>query len=282
MPMIPVLNPPRKRRRAARKKKRGMQVARKKRRKKRPARRKARKAAPKKAAPPKRKRRRGRRRKARKIGQGLGEGVHRPVIRVKSGRLYRGAAKKKSRSRSRMRPHQTFVNPYLGEIMTIGNPRRRSRRRSYRNPAALSIRGVTGAVKGIASVSFAQEAAFAAVGFLGTKAIMTQLPAVLVDQPWKQIASQVGVVAGMSVVASKFVSRKAGRLIALGGGMGIALDLYAQFVLPLLGDMGGGASSGTSTYYGTDDDSGVADAGMGAYYGTDDDSGVASSLADTF
>lgn len=298
MPLIPVLNPQPKPRRTGGKLKRSNMARKSKKRRARPA-----------------KRRRVARRKAKRK---MGSGHHRPSVTVRKGKLYRGKSKLGA-SRSRIPPHARFANPLAGELLVMGNPhRRRKRRKKYRrkrrkNPCdapykkmtysnqprapykkmtyknrprrrALTFRGAPGRIlsqaQQIATVGFMQDAASAAVGFVLPDMAVRMLPPIWRDQPWKVYASKLGAVATITVIGNMW-NRKVGRMIALGGGMSLALDLWTDFVAPLVsgvlpGAPGAPTMEGTEYYYGTSEDTGV-----GHYWGTGDDSGVASSLADT-
>ena len=284
MPMLPVINPQRKSRRKRRVRRTGGsrgKMARKKR--KRPARKAKRRRVARrkvKAAPKPKRRRRAVRRKRK-----LSRGKHRPVVTVRKGRLYRGSSKRGAK-RSRIPKKARFANPLAGELAMIGNPRRKRRRKSSRrrrrNPArALALRGtprrLMSQAREIVSVGFAQDAAAAAVGFVLPDMVVRVLPPVLRDSQLKVYASKVGAVAALAV-AGNMVSKRIGRMIALGGGISLALDIWTDFAAPI---MGGVVPAGASAYYGTAEDSGVS-GGMDHYYGTADDSGVASSLADTY
>lgn len=258
-----------------------------------PKKRKKRRSAPARKRKPRKTRKPARRksRRAKKAKRRMTSGVHRPVISSRGGRVYRGSGTKLGASRSRIPAKARFANhPLAGELIIMGNPHKKRRkkrksRRRYRNPArAMALpRKWTGAVREIVNVQFAQDAVAATVGFTLPDMVVRAFPVALRDQPWKVYASKVGAVAGLAVAGGMW-SRRVGKMIALGGGISLALDLYTDYVAPML--IGGGAPDaapeGTETYYGTDDDQGVD-----TYYGTDDDmgyadDGMAESYADTY
>lgn len=204
----------------------------------------------------------------------LSLGRHRPVVIRKKSGLYRP-------DRSSLRPHATFKNPFLGGLAMIGNPRRRKARKArrtrrsshravsiFRNPLGSSLAAVTSAPRQMISKDFLTEAASVAVGFVLPNIVMTNLPANLRDQRWKGYASKVAVVAVLAG-ASGMVSKRVSKAILLGGGVSILLDLYTDFVAPMIHGVGGApAPSGTAAFFGEGNDP-----GMGAFYGTEGDPG---------
>jgi hypothetical protein len=204
----------------------------------------------------------------------LSLGRHRPVVIRKRAGLYRP-------KRSTLRPHATFKNPFLGGLAMIGNPRRRkarkgrkSHRRSrrsvsiFRNPIGGSLSAITSAPKQMISKDFLTEAASVSVGFVLPNIVMTYLPANLRDARWKGYASKVAVVAVLAG-ASGMVSKRVSKAILLGGGVSLLLDLYADFVAPMLHGGGAPAPGGTAAFFGEE-----GDPGMGAFFGNDNDPGA--------
>ena len=209
----------------------------------------------------------------------LGLGRHRPVVIRKRTGLYRP-------KRSTLKPHAAFKNPFLGQLAVIGgNPmskrksrkgrksRRRSSRRSvsiFRNPLGSSLSGITSAPRQMISKDYLMEAAAVAVGFVMPNVLMVKLPDTMRDAQWKGYASKVLVVAVLAG-GSSAVSKRVGKAILLGGGVSILLDLYTDFVAPMVMGMGAESpapASGTSAYFGEGGDPGV-----GAYYGEGGDPG---------
>lgn len=156
----------------------------------------------------------------------------------------------------------------------MGNPRRRrkshrkarrSSRRSvsiFRNPLGASLSGITSAPRQMISKDFLTEASAVAVGFVLPNLVMTNLPPAMRNSRLKGYASKVAVVAVLAG-ASSMVSKRVSKAILLGGGVSILLDLYADFVAPMIqGVMTPSAPTGTAAFYGE-----AGDPGMGAYYG---------------
>lgn len=217
--------------------------------------------------------RRAKRKNRRKVRSLLSKGKTRPAVRRRKAR----------RAKSVSHVHK---NPFLGELAMIGNPRRkrrkssrkarRSSRRSrgmrlFANPGGKLISGILAGPKEMATMGFAQDAASVAVGFVLPNMVMARLPANLRDTRVKVYASKVAVVAGISAVSS-VVSKRAAKMILLGGGVSLALDLWVDFLAPMMGQ--GAPAAGTGVYYG-DSDSGMS--GVGVYYGDS-----ASSLSESF
>lgn len=202
------------------------------------------------------------------------DGVHRPVVIVRKHKLYRP-------KRSTIGAHATFKNPFLGELAMIGNPRKRrkarktshrrsSRRRSrglFANPGGKALTSILAAPREMATMDFAKDAASVAAGFVLPNMLVARLPANLRDSRMKVYGSKVAVIAGLSAAAS-MVSKRASKMILLGGGVSLLLDAWVDFLAPALGQ-GGGAPS-TAAYYGDE-------GGTGVYYGDG-----AGSLAESF
>jgi hypothetical protein len=158
----------------------------------------------------------------------------------------------------------------------IGNPRRkrrksrkshrRSSRRTHSNPGGRAMTAITSPIKEMATMDFAKDAASVAAGFILPNMVVARLPAVMRDSRLKVYGSKALVVAGLSA-ASSMVSKRAAKMVLLGGGVSILLDLWVDWVAPMVG--GASAPAGTGVYYGDDN--------MGVYYGD----GVGS-LAESF
>lgn len=218
------------------------------------------------------------RRKSRRSSLLAREGVHRPVVVVRKRKLYRP-------KRSTVPAHATFKNPFLGELAMIGNPRkrrksrkshRRSSRRSrgmrlFSNPGGKALSSILSGPREMATMDFAKDAASVAAGFVLPNMIVAKLPANLRDSRMKVYGSKVAVIAGLSAAAS-MVSKRASKMILLGGGVSLLLDVWVDWVAPALGQGGGAAPApGTGVYYGEEP-------GVGVYYGLDG----APSLAESF
>lgn len=220
------------------------------------------------------------RRKSRRASSILSkEGKHRPVVIVRKRRLVRP-------KRSTIPSLATFKNPFLGELAMIGNPRkrrkshkkshRRSSRRShgmtlFSNPGGKALSAVLAAPREMATAEFAKDAASVAAGFVLPNMIVAKLPANLRDSRVKVYGSKVAVIAGLSAAAS-IVSKRAAKMVLLGGGVSLLLDAWVDWIAPALGQGGPAAPAGTGVYYGDND-------GVGVYYGTDGVGSLAESFA---
>lgn len=164
----------------------------------------------------------------------------------------------------------------------MGNPRRRkshrkSHRRTrrssrsmsiFRNPLGASLSGITAAPRQMISKDFLMEAASVAVGFVLPNIVMTNLPASLRDSRLKGYAAKVAVVAVLAG-ASGMVSKRVSKAILLGGGVSLLLDLYTDFVAPMIHGVVAPAPAATAAFYGN-----PGDPGMSAFYGNPGDPGV--------
>jgi len=137
---------------------------------------------------------------------------------------------------------------------------RRHHRRHFLNPGGL--KGLLAAPKQMVSGSFVIEAVSVAAGFVLPGMALAYVPANFRGpQKWKYYMSKVGVIAATSFVAG-YVSKKARRLVLLGGGVSILLDIWTDFVSM----RGAAAPAGTRAFYGNPGMPGVS--GVDAYYGT--------------
>jgi len=206
------------------------------------------------------------------------DGKHRPVVIVRKRKLVRPR-------RSTIPAHATFVNPFLGELAMIGNPRRRRKSRKssrkssrrarrsrglFTNPGGKAMTAILAAPREMATMEFAKDAVGVAAGFVMPNMFVARLPANFRDSRVKVYASKVAVIAGLSAAAS-VVSKRAAKMVLLGGGVSLLLDVWVDWIAPALGQ--GGGAPGTGVYYGDSSNDGV-----GVYYGLD---GV-DSLAETF
>lgn len=154
--------------------------------------------------------------------------------RNKKGQFVKGG---KSHRRGKSKGHSLMSNA----------PRRRSprknayfnppkRHRSYRrNPALFSGGGILG-------VNL-KDIAFAGAGFIAPPAIegflKGMLPASLTGNTFGKYAVKGGIVAGLSLLGGKFISREAGKFIALGGALYLVSNLVVEFVPQLTSGMQG-------------------------------------------
>ena len=221
------------------------------------------------------------RRKVRRVSSILAkEGRHRPVVIVRKRKLVRPR-------RSSIPARATFKNPFLGELAMIGNPRKRRKSRSkshrrsgrrrsrgmalFANPGGKALSSILAGPREMATMDFAKDAASVAAGFVLPNMIVAKLPANLRDSRMKVYGSKIAVVAGLSAAAS-VVSKRAAKMVLLGGGVSLLLDAWVDWIAPALGQGGAApAPGGTGVYYGDEP-------GVGVYYGLDG----ASSLAETF
>lgn len=229
------------------------------------------------------KKRRGRRRKAIK---NFKRKAHRKVRRRKV-RALKNVARKKARrvrrrrSVSRKRVHKNVhrkrrktrrskvnFNPFGSELITLGNPGRRKRRKHHmarsrkrhRRRHALtnpfSPTALLSQPKQMFTKEFATEAVSTAAGFIAPGMLMGYLPVSFRDTKVKFYASKVLVIAATATAAG-MVSKKASRFVLIGGGVSLLLDLWTEWQARSRP----AAPAGTSAYYGDDN--------MGAYYGDD-------------
>jgi len=207
-------------------------------------------------------------------------GKHRPVVIVKKGRLHRPR-------RSTIKPHMTFANPFLGEL-AIMNPRkhrkhavkhhRRTHRRGlmFRNPG---FAAVLAGPKEMIRLDFIKEAASIAAGFILPNMVIVRLPANWRNATWKVYTCKVVTVAALSAGAA-VISKRLSRLVLIGGGVSLLMDLYADFLAPRIAGLTAGAAAPVAPtagmYYGEE-------GGVGTYYGEAGGmSDSAGSLAEAF
>lgn len=145
-----------------------------------------------------------------------------------------GNPRRKHHKRRHHRRHLAR-NPVLNPRRHRRHHRRHSRGmigRLLGNPGGM-VGTITSPVKELASVDTLMDAGIAAVGFVVPNMVVTRLPAAFRDSTVKAYASKVGAVVAVSAVGG-LVSKKAGKLLLLGGAVGLVLDLYTDFVAPHL------------------------------------------------
>ncbi len=151
------------------------------------------------------------------------------------------------RNRTARRRRRSYASPVRRRRRTYRrnayfmNPRRRRSRRSYRrNPAFISSGGLMG-------IRFT-DIAYAGLGFVAPPAIngfiSGMLPAALTGNPLGRYAVKGGIVFGLSWAGSKFISREAGKYIAIGGITYIVANLIIDFVPQLFSGFSGYMSPG--------------------------------------
>ncbi len=148
-----------------------------------------------------------------------------------------------------------MLNPHKKKTKKKKGKKNPCSKRGYRNPNG-AARALWRVPQRMATQEFIQDAASAAVGFTLPNVLVAWVPPQWRQAQWQVYAVKVGAVAVLSYAGS-MVNRRVGRMVALGGGMLIALDLWADFVAPMAGGFAP-PPEGTEHYWGTDDDSGVA------------------------
>lgn len=184
----------------------------------------------------------------------------------------RHAVAKVVRRHSRRHRRPRLFNPFGSELMMIGNPLARSGRKKRRNKMARKHRrshrrlmnpfsptALLSKPKEMFSKDFATEAVSVAAGFMAPNIVMGYLPVSLRDSKTKFYVSKVVVIAGLSTAAG-FVSKRASRLVLIGGGVSLLLDLWAEFKARTAPAVPTNATPNVGAWYG---DNG----GVGAWYG---------------
>ena len=167
--------------------------------------------------------------------------------------------RKKIHVRKRRASRRRHVrNPFLSELMLIGNPRKHHRRKSMAkrrhhrrrhsylaNP--VSLKGITSTAKGIVSKENTMAAVGVAAGFVVTNLVMAKIPATWKSSHLKAYASKIACITAVTI-ASGFVSKRVQKFVLLGGTASIILDIYTDFVAPMISGIG--APAATSMYMG--------------------------------
>lgn len=121
--------------------------------------------------------------------------------------------------------------------------RRRSHRRSLMNP--LSPSALLSGPKEMVTKEFAVEAVSVAAGFVLPGVVMSYLPPTLRDTKIKFYGTKLVSIAVLSAAAG-MVSKKASRMVLLGGGVSLLLDLWTDF----RASSTPAPAAGTKAYYG--------------------------------
>ena len=167
------------------------------------------------------------------------------------------------------RHHQ--ANPFMSELMTIVNPRHKrkkymaKKRRHHRRTSYLSnpVGGVMNTAKGIVSKENLEAAAGAAVGFVVSTYVMTNLvPVSFKSTHLTAYASKAGVII-LTTVAASFVSKRVAKFVLLGGTVSIIMDLYTDYVAPMIS----GTVATTAKPAGTSMFMGAGKPGVGTFFG---------------
>jgi hypothetical protein len=189
-------------------------------------------------------------------------------------RRHRRASRKASARRRSRLPHKNPIG--IGEILTMSNPKRRRsrhkrshrrhhhRRRSltlFRNPGGAVVSAVTSGPREVLKGEFIKDALAVSAGFMIPNQVLMRLPASMINSPVKAYLSKAGLIVVGAAIAGKVGGPKARRGVLLGGALGLAVDLWTDYVSPMI-DKAGSASkpAGTAMYYGEDRQ-------LGAYYG---------------
>lgn len=198
-------------------------------------------------------------------------------------RRHRRASRKALRRRRRSRlPHKNPVG--IGELLTMSNPKRRRRhhRRShrrhrrhrgltlFRNPGTAVLSAATSGPKEVLKGEFIKDALAVSVGFIAPNQLLMRLPASMINAPWKAYASKAGIILAGSAIAGKVAGPRARRGVLLGGMLGLAVDVYTDYVAPMLTAPKPAAPATVGAYYGRE-----RELGMGAYYGHRVETGMA-------
>ncbi len=158
-----------------------------------------------------------------------------------------------ARTRRRRDAHGRFVKrnaaPRRRRLAVMANPRRRTRRtrraaprrnayfmnprrrrasrRTYRRNPPMFGRGQVLGMN-------LKDVGFAGIGFLAPPMVegfaKSFLPTALTDNKIGKYAVKIGIVAGLSYAASKFVSREAGKYIGIGGAVYVLANMVVEFV----------------------------------------------------
>ena len=159
-----------------------------------------------------------------------------------------GAGKSRPKKYRKSARRAAYKNPFLGGMITLGNPMTKNKKhgkKHHRRSSSLAIfknplPGVLAAPKEMLRTDFVTEAAAVAVGFIVPGIAMTYLPVSLRNAPWKGYLSKFGVIAALGGGVS-LVSKRTGRAILLGGGVALLLDLYTDYVHPMIAGNSSGA-----------------------------------------
>ncbi len=154
---------------------------------------------------------------------------------------------KKSNPRRRRKTARRRRNPGPIGAMLVNRRRRvHHKRRARRNPPGearqMRILGI-----GLPSI---ETMAYAGAGFLAPpfleSYIRPYLPAGITSNPVGKYAFKLGSVLGVTYLANRFLGRKAGRSVAMGGGVYILASLAADFAPQLIS--AGAAAPGLNSY----------------------------------
>lgn len=137
--------------------------------------------------------------------------------------------------------------------------RHRRNRRHYSNPP--SVKALLAQPKELIKPDFAMEAVAVAGGFVMPGIVMNYVPAGFRDAPWKFYLSKVAVISALATAAT-MVKPRIGRMVLLGGGVSLIMDLFQTVMTPAVPTP---APAAAGAYYGP---------GIHAYYGDIDTAGM--------
>lgn len=159
----------------------------------------------------------------------------------------------------------------------MGNPKRhrkhhgRRRTRARRHTSIMSnplsvTKTVLAQPKEMLTASFAVDAGSVAAGYMLPQLAMGYLPYSFRDTPLKTYGVKVAAVAGLSVLGNAVGGKRVGRMVLVGGGLMLLMDLWNDFVAPRLSGASATAPAGSGTeglgYW-------FGDNGLGHYFGPD-------------
>ncbi len=191
-------------------------------------------------------------------------------------RRQRHASRKVSRARRRSRlQHKNpsgigelaimSANPKKHRRSRKGRRHRRSRRSLslFRNPGGAVLAAVTSGPKELVKADLLKDALAVSAGFLAPNKVLMRLPASMINAPWKAYASKVGLIVGGAALAGKFFGPRAKRGVLIGGAVSLAVDLFTDYVEPMIsGATSPAPAPQVSAYFGR-----RTELGLDAYYG---------------
>lgn len=130
----------------------------------------------------------------------------------------------------------------------------------FRNPGGAALAAVTSGPREVLKGDFIKDALAVSTGFLVPNQVLMRLPAAMINTPVKAYLSKTGLIMVGAAIAGKVGGPRARRGVLIGGALGLVVDIWTDYVSPMITKASAGApAAGTGAYYG--------DRGMGAYYG---------------
>ena len=196
------------------------------------------------------------------------------IARRKLHKILKHSLALRARRKKIIRTHKR-KNPFMAELAVLGNSPKLKRRHNKmakhkkhhrrHNPAkALSMAGFMAPAKEMISGSFVTEAVGVAVGFMAPNMVLGFLPVGFRDSKIKIYGSKIASVVLLAGVG-RMVSPRVSKMVLLGGAVSLIMDIYADFICPMI-------PAKVGAYYGDN---------MGAYYG-DGISDIGGSVGDSF